>query len=35
MPTDHGLEVLKPPALLAEQTSAMPVTGPLSLAEIS
>ena len=31
MPTDHGLKLLKPPALLAEQAYAMPVTGPHSL----
>ena len=35
MPTDHGLQLVKPPALLAEQTYVMPVTGPPSLEEIS
>jgi hypothetical protein len=33
MPTDRGCQLLKPPALHAEQTSAMPVTGPPNLGE--
>jgi hypothetical protein len=31
MPTDRGLKLLKPPAVLAEQAYTMPVTGPISL----
>ena len=31
MPTDHGLKLVKPPALLADKAYTMPLTGPHSL----